>query len=172
VADACDIRDHGVPDEDHNDIPDECEPVTAGLDIRPGGCPNPLNLRSRGVLTAAIVGGPGLDVADIDVSSLFLERSDGIGGSVRPLAGLPGPGTTIEDAATPLSGTTCECHELAGDGIDDLLLKFSTQELVESLELSPLAAGTSVPLKITGALHNGRPLEASDCIVITGASKP
>jgi glucose/arabinose dehydrogenase len=46
-----------------------------GFDIRPGGCSNPLNPRSRGVLPAAIVGTETFDVSTIDVSSIRLRRA-------------------------------------------------------------------------------------------------
>ncbi len=168
-ADFCDIRDGGIPDVDQDGVPDECEPVA--LDIRPGACPNPLNPRSRGVLPVAVVGSDIFDVTEIDVESLVLTRADGVGGSVRPLSHRHGPRVKVKDVATPFSGPLCDCHELRGDGIDDLGMKFSTRKLVRNLELESLSVGTEVPLTVSGTLRDGTPFEASDCILITGGSR-
>jgi glucose/arabinose dehydrogenase len=54
-------------------------PTQPSLDIKPGNCPNPLNRRSHGVLTVALVGVEGFNVTDVDVSSLSLS----LGGPVR-----------------------------------------------------------------------------------------
>lgn len=54
-------------------------PAQPTLDIKPGGCPNPLNPRSHGVLPVALVGTEGFDVTDVDVSTLTISR----GGPVR-----------------------------------------------------------------------------------------
>ncbi len=140
------------------------------LDIKPGSCPNPVNPRSRGVVPMAIVGSSSFDVTRIDVDSLTLARADGVGGIVTPMTGNRGPRAQTEDLATPLSGDPCSCHELGGDGIDDLLLKFSTPDLGMTLELAALERGTSVVLTLRGALLDGTEFEAFDCIVIPGRS--
>ncbi len=170
-ADFCDIRDGGIPDVDQDGVPDECETIEAKLDIRPGACPNRLNTRSRGVLPVAVVGSETFDVTQIDAESLVLRRADGVGGSVRPLSNRHGPRVKIKDVSTPFSGPLCDCHELRGDGIDDLGMKFSTRKLVRSLELAGLSPGASVPLTLSGTLRDGTPFEASDCILITGGSR-
>ena len=54
--------------------------VGASLDIKPGACPNPLNVRSRGVVPMAVLGSESFDVTEIDVDSLALTRTDGAGG--------------------------------------------------------------------------------------------
>ncbi|MDO8628943.1 MAG: hypothetical protein Q7R41_00475, partial [Phycisphaerales bacterium] len=167
--DFCDIQYGGLPDVDEDGIPDECEPQ-ATLDIRPGACPNPVSPRSHGVLPAAIVGSSTLDVTQIDTASLELRRADGVGGSVAPLFGPPGPGIQVADVATPFAGSTCDCHGLGPDGTDDLVVKFSTAEMVRSLELESFSPGTPVELTVTGSMNDGTPFEASDCIVIAGGS--
>jgi hypothetical protein len=169
-ADFCDIRDGHSRDVDADGVPDECEVITAALDIKPGTCPNPFNPKSQGVLPVAVVGSPTFDVTQVDTATLSLRRSDGVGGSVRPLSGPPGPGIHFEDVATPFSGPECGCNELGADGIEDLTLKFSTPELVASLELGSLPAGASVALTVTGAMHDGTRFAASDCILLTGAA--
>ena len=116
----------------------------------------------------AIVGGDSLDVTQIDVGTLTLRRADGVGGIVVPLSGPPGPGITIDDVATPFTDERCDCHSLGGDGIDDLLLKFSTRELPGALQLSELPSGASMMLTLSGSLLDGTAFEASDCVVIPG----
>jgi hypothetical protein len=52
------------------------------------------------------------------------------------------------------------------DGIMDLSLKFSTQDVVEALELGDLAPGAVLELVISGSFADGTTFEASDCITI------
>lgn len=169
-ADLCDIRDGRSRDVDGDGIPDECEVVTALLDIKPGACPNPFNPKSHGVLPVAVVGSPTFDVTQVDTDSLALKRADGVGESVRPLSGPPGPGIRFEDVATPFSGPECGCNDLGADGLEDLTLKFSIPDLAQALQLSSFAAGASVELTLSGTLRDGTPFRASDCIVLSGAA--
>jgi len=143
--------------------------VLAHLDIKPGACPNPLNTGSRGVLPAAIVGSGELDVAEIDMASITLSRADGVGGQVQPLSGRQGPRTAIDDVASPFDGEPCDCHTLTGDGIDDLVLKFSIVELAEALELDSIERGTVLTLTVSGTFLNGGAFSASDCILVKHA---
>ena len=137
------------------------------LDIKPGSCPNPVNPKSRGVVPMAVVGSESFDVADIDIDSLWLGRG-AVRAQVQPLMGPPGPGITIDDVATPVGGGWCECAELGGDGIDDLLLKFDTVEMVAALELDTLQSGVVIKLTLSGTLLDGTPFTADDCILIPG----
>ena len=119
-------------------------------------------------MPTAVVGSESLDVTEIDGNTLTLRRADGVGGVVTPLSGPPGPGITTGDVATPFTGDLCDCHGLGGDGIDDLLLKFSTRELVGAFELCELPGGASVMLTLAGSLLDGTVFEGSDCVVIPG----
>ena len=141
------------------------EPLTVPLDIKPGSCPNPLNRGSRGKLPVAILGTAGFDVSMIDVATIALSRADGIGGTVAPLQGPPGPGIHMEDVGTPFCGEACECHEMEGDGICDLTMKFSTPEVVQMLELADVEPGT-LELVVSGSLLDGTPFSASDCVLL------
>ncbi len=136
------------------------------LDIKPGSCPNPFNRHGNGVLPVALVGTVEFDPAEVDLSTLQLSRADGVGGSVAPNEGPPGPHSVLEDAATPFDGEGCECHDLGGDGIDDLSMKFKTRDLVDALELDDLSGGAMVELVLSGSLLDGTTFVASDCIVI------
>ncbi|MFW6186237.1 MAG: LamG-like jellyroll fold domain-containing protein, partial [Halobacteriota archaeon] len=116
--DSCPLR-----PEDYNGFYDEdgC-PDKIFVDIKPGSCPNPLNLKSKGVLPVAILGTEDFDVSDIDPVTVKLE-------GVAPLR------WSYEDVSTPYEGELCGCNDLNGDGYTDLSLKFDVKELVESLEL-------------------------------------
>ena|GEM_PF-2883443 len=137
------------------------------VDIKPGSCPNPFNRTSHGVLPVALLGTDESDITQIDISSIRLSRADGIGGEVAPNEGPPGPHSVFEDVATPFAGAPCDCHDLEGDGFDDLSVKFRSDDVVEVLELEDLASGAEVELKVTGKLLNGIPFTiGSDCIMI------
>ncbi len=171
IPDECDIASGTSGDLNGNGIPDECEVVDAyvKLDIKPGSCPNPLARASRGVLPVALVGTQSFDVFDVDVDSLRLSRADGVGGSVAPADGPPGPQARVEDVATPFDGEPCDCDELGGDGLDDLLLKFSNRDLVDVLELNDLIAGAFVQLCLSGTLLDGTTFAVCDCIRLAGS---
>ncbi len=135
-----------------------------GLDIKPGSCPNSFNRNSHGVLPVALVGTDSFDPTEVDLSTVLLTRADGVGGSVAPHEGPPGPHSEFEDAATPFDGQPCDCHELGGDGVTDLSMKFKTDDVVAALQLNDLSAGDLVELVVSGALLDGTPFSASDCI--------
>ena len=42
----------------------------------------------------------------------------------------------FEDVGTPFDGEWCDCHDLEGDGIIDLMMHFKTDDVVEALELN------------------------------------
>ena len=140
--------------------------IVAYLDIKPGSCPNSLNLHGHGVLSAAIVGTAEFDVTQIDVDTLVLTRADGVGGGVTPLMGPPGPGIHVDDVATPFDGEPCECHEYEGDGIDDLTIKFDNDLVVTELQLTEFPGGTVVELVVSGQLLDGTEFGGTDCIRI------
>ncbi len=165
VPDECDIADGTSDDNDGDGIPDECV-LVLDMDIKPGSCPNPFNRHGNGVLPVALVGSGDFDPMQVDLSTLQLSRADGVGGSVGPNEGPPGPHSVFEDVATPFDGEGCECHDLGGDGIDDLSMKFRTRDLVDALELDDLSGGAVVELVLSGSLLDGTPFVAGDCIVI------
>ena len=147
----------------------------AHLDIRPDSCPNPVNPKAKGVVPVALVGSLAVDAAMVDPNSLMLSRADGVGEGVSPLSGDRGPGMVIADLATPVDGEPCACQEPddhgVGDGIDDLMLKFSTSEMSRAFELDALRPGSTVELVLRGALQDGTTFRATDCIVIPGTDR-
>ncbi len=136
--------------------------TVAALDFKPGSCPNPLNRNSHGVLPVALVGSADFNVLDVDLNSIVMTRADGVGGEVAPHVGPPGPHSVIEDVATPFDGEPCDCHEVGGDGIPDLSVKFSTQALLDDLEAAD--ARGEIELVLSGNLLDGTPFTASDCV--------
>ncbi len=130
------------------------------IDIKPGSCPNPLNVKSKGVLPLAILGTESFDVTQIDPASVKLE-------DVPPLR------WAYVDVATPfvpsLGKEDCleDCNELCGDGYEDLILNFNRQEIVAAL--GEVIDGECIVVTITGNLleqFNGTPIVGEDVLLI------
>ncbi|MHC4575609.1 MAG: hypothetical protein ACYS76_16065 [Planctomycetota bacterium] len=133
--------------------------LPAGIDIKPGGCPNPLNLESKGVLCVAVLGSEDLDVTDIDPVSVRLE-------GVAPVR------SSLQDVSTPVAddANACDCGEQGNDGYTDLVLKFKTQDVVAELipDSGELAKGDVLALTLTAGLTNGKMIAGADCVVLVG----
>ena len=129
------------------------EDLQVTIDIKPQSCPNPLNVKSKGVLPVAILGTEDFDITDIDLASIRL-------------AGVAPIRSSIEDVSTPLleKEYECDCITEGEDGIDDLTLKFNTQEIVGVL--GEVADGDELVLTLTGELYDGTLIEGEDCIII------
>jgi len=128
------------------------ETIRVTFDVRPGRCPNPLNVKSKEPFFAAILGTANLDVSHIDVGSLRVL------GSVAPVrSGLGDVGSP------PATATACACPG-GRDGIPDLTLRFSAADIMASL--GPVANGDSRQVPLTGNLLDGTPLQGTDCVVI------
>jgi hypothetical protein len=139
-------------------------PMGPFMDIKPGSCPNSFNRKSNGVLPVALLGTDSVDIAQVDFASLQLSRADGVGGSVMPNDGPPGPSPSYEDVSAPFMGEECECAEMDPDGSMDLVLHFRTQDTVAALEMNGLPAGALVPLVLQGTMLDGTPFQATDCV--------
>ncbi len=128
------------------------------IDIKPGSCPNPLNVKSRGFLPVAILGSEDFDVYSVDIASIRL-------------AGVAPIRSSFEDVAAPVSnGNDCECSTEGPDGFLDLTLKFEMQRIVEAI--GEVNHGDELTLKLTGVLSYGTHIEGSDCVIIHGRHKP
>lgn len=136
--------------------------LTVDFDIKPESCPNPLNLKAKGLLPVAILGTPAFDVSDIDPASITLE-------------GVPPIRSNIEDVAAPVAtrDDVCDCTTDGADGFNDLSLKFDTQDIVAAL--GSVNDGDEVILTLMGQLLDGTPIDGMDCVIIKskgrGASK-
>lgn len=129
------------------------EVVEVAVDIKPQSCPNPLNVKSRGVLPVATLGTEDFDVSTIDPASIRL-------------AGVAPIRSSVEDVSTPVedSQDVCDCATQGADGYTDLTLKFDTQEIVSAL--GEVADGDVLVLTLTGKSFDGIPIEGKDCIVV------
>jgi hypothetical protein len=132
--------------------------VAVAVDIQPGLCPNPLDVRSTSLLPVAILGTDTFPVKDIDVSSVQLE-------------GVSAVSNRFADVATPLSegSLPCDCTTEGADGYRDLILNFRMQDIVAVL--GSVANNDTIVLTLTGILRNrlGSTLvEGSACVVIMG----
>ncbi len=135
------------------------KPATlVAVDIKPGSCPNPVNVKSKSVLPIAILGTEDVNVITIDPTSVRLA-------GVAPLR------RGYEDVSAPVSDSNdCNCVEVGPDGFLDLTLKFKTQEIVEAI--GDVNDGDVLELPLTGVLSDGSPIEGADCILIRGRHKP
>ncbi len=132
------------------------------FDIKPGSCRNPVNVKAKGVLPAAILGGEAFDVTQVDPASVRLE-------GVAPLR------WNLEDVATPYDGPpegAYDCSEEGPDGWTDLTLKFENQEIIAAL--GDIEDGDVLVLNVTGNLKEefgGTAIEGRDVVVILKKGK-
>jgi hypothetical protein len=138
--------------------------VPVELDMKPGSCVNPLNLKNMGKFPVAILGSAELDVYEIDELTLQIEGVSPVRVSYEDVAGPP-----AEQAL-------CACPESGHDGYTDMVLKFSTPQLAVALE--GVVAGEERMLVLTGKfLPDGSglqpaPIVGTDCVVIRGVRVP
>lgn len=128
------------------------------VDIKPGSCPNPVNVKSHGVLTVAVLGSEDLDASAIVATSVRLGEVEAFRDSYDDVAG------GVADA------NDCSDHTSGPDGYQDLVLKFKTQDIVQSF--GEVSQGDILTLNLTGVLEDETPIEGQDCIVIVGKHKP
>ncbi|HEX9945029.1 MAG TPA: hypothetical protein VGG03_23720 [Thermoanaerobaculia bacterium] len=139
--------------------------IEVPVDIKPGSCPNPLNLKSQGVLPVAVLSTADFDVSDIDLASITLL-------GVHPLR------SAFEDVATPFEPfvgkqSRNDCTQAGPDGLIDLTLKFSRQEIVAAIEATfgPVADGAVLVLPLEGELLDGTLILGEDVIVVLRKGK-
>jgi hypothetical protein len=162
---------------------DSCNPVTGectsslmvSVDIKPGSCQNPLNVRSRGILPVVIYGAEAFDVSSLDPTAIGFSI-EGVDTLVPPLR------WSYEDVgAPPLNGKQCTCDDIdeedidedesLADGFTDLKLKFSVPSLVEGLGLAAFGRDQGKPratvlLSIVAINADGTPVMGQDCVQI------
>ena len=148
-----------------------------GFDIKPGSCPNPVNVKSKGVLPAAIMGTGNLDVTQLDPSSLKLRLKGTEDGGVSPLrwsyadVGEPfEPFIGKEDCFEDCLACSCPDDNL------DLVFHFDTQEVVAALvaALGEVNDEDCLVLEIIGNLKEefgGTPIVGEDVVRILKKGK-
>lgn len=109
-------------------------PATILVDIKPGDDVSPINLKSQGVIPVAIMGSDVFDVNEIDRTTLRF-----------------GPG-----GAMPAHKDLGHLADLNGDGIDDLMTHYRTQE-------AGLSVGDTEAC-VTGATLGGESFEGCDAV--------
>ena len=132
-------------------------PRVVPVDIKPTSCPNPLNIKSKGVLPVAILGTDEIDVTQVDPGSVLLE-------GVSPLR------WDLEDVATPFYPFTdkedcfLDCTDEGPDGYLDLTLKFDTQEVAAAI--GPVTDQECLVLHLTANRLDGQAIVGEDVVVI------
>jgi hypothetical protein len=126
------------------------------VDVKPCDWLSAINTDSKGVTTVAVLGCDYLDVTQIDPASIRLEGKHCLRWS-------------IEDVASPGDGALAEeVWDLGGpDGVDDLVVKFDTPEIAETL--AAIGDGARTRLWLTGSLHEeygGRLIQGYDTVLV------
>jgi hypothetical protein len=134
------------------------------LDVRPGDCPNEVDVRSRGWVPVGLLGTATFDVRDVKLRTLRLARADGKGRWVRPMGVWRSRGL-IRDVGSPTQSG--DCTGAAGsDGVLDLALHFRAQSMVRQMRLRDVPGGETVSVILTGELSDGTEFSATDCIKV------
>ena len=129
----------------------EAEPkiIPAKVDIKPGNCLNPLNIRSRGVLPVAIHTDENLDATQVDPTTVLLM---GVAPLAHDLEYVP------------------DCSSDKPDEEDlDLVLKFDAAEIVKAI--GDVNDGTVLTLQLTGKLEDGTEIAGEDAVAIVAKTK-
>jgi hypothetical protein len=144
------------------------------VDIKPQSCPNPFQVKKKGVLPVAILGTEEFDVGEVDPASVRLVNLVDPGNSDLHVAPLR---WSIEDVATPYEPFTgkqgaYDCNEFGSDGYSDLTLKFEAQEVVAVL--GEVHDGDVLVLQLIGNLQEefgSTPIIGEDVIRILKKAK-
>ena len=126
-------KDGGV---DSDELELTVEFLGIGVDIRPGGSANPVNLSGNGVIQVAILSSADFDATTVDPATLL------VGDAANP-------GTA---AATRPNGTyQVHVQDVNHDGLPDLMVHVRVSDLVENGDLT----ATTTSLVVQGFLENG-----------------
>jgi Lectin C-type domain len=145
--------------------------IEVSVDIKPGSCPNPLNVRSKGVLPVAVLGTEDFDVTMIDPGTVGLHREGVEDEQGDPIIVSP-LRWAYEDVATPFEGDKDNCYDCSEEGPDgflDLTLKCDMQEIV--VALGDVEDGDCLALALEGQVLDGMPIVGEDVVVILKKGK-
>lgn len=135
--------------------------MAVAVDVKPTSCPNPFNVKAKGVLPVAVVGLQDFDVRQIDPTSVKLE-------------GVPPLRWAYEDVATPYrpfleKQGPMACTPAGRDGLLDLTLHFDHPAVAAALNPPPAADREVRTLKLTGSLKaefGAKPIAGEDVAII------
>lgn len=133
-----------------SDTPINLQPPVneVAIDIKPGGNPNNINLKSRGVVPVAV-----LTTEDFDASTID-------------------PDTVLFAGASPVRSMLCDVDD---DGNDDLLFHFKTQKLLKSDNnpdgLDENSTKATLMAKLIGTMTSAMTTETTDGEVIQGTDE-
>jgi hypothetical protein len=144
------------------------------VDIKPGSCPNAFNLKQKGLMPAAIMGSPLLDVAELDMNSVKLCLTDDEDNCISPVkVELLDAGifcSECKDCNCISYDPVCVDEVCVYDDINDLALKFNSTDIVDLLgtEYTP---GDFVEMIIKANYYESNisdqpELQGQDCIII------
>jgi hypothetical protein len=119
-------------------VASEPEVLKVSIDIKPGGNPNPINLKSQGTVPVAILGTGDFDATTVDPTTVTL-------------AGAP---VKLKKNGTPMAAY----EDANGDGRVDLVLHVSTKDL----QLD----GSSTEAVLTGHTYDGTAITGTDTVRI------
>ena len=156
-------------------LPAACQ---TSVDVHPTSCPNPVNIKSNGLVPAAILGTGDFDVNDINISAgikMQLRSDYGVAGT--PF--VSGYSIAFEDVSTPedLSAYNgiCDlpkgaCNEYGPDGYLDLTVKFPAQGKGGNYGVADLLMGfekgEAVTVIISWTMNGGQEWFGRDVIVV------
>lgn len=139
--------------------------TTPHFDLKPGSCPNPIQIRGGGAWTSLPGGllGNGFDVTQVQLPSVRLQRTNPsaylFDAQVVPIQ------LGFADVGTPFNPQSpCDCAALGPDGILDISVHFDKANAITILKLDHEADGSSVPLQLVGLTTGTLSLfAATDC---------
>ena len=131
------------------------------IDIKPGLCPNPLNINEWGGLSVALLGTESFDVKTVNPETVRLKGIAPMCWSIRDVATpyVPYIGKQDENA----------CWTYGADGYKDLVFHFSVLDLLMVGALENAEAGDVLLLQLTGNLKEefgSYPFIGEDFIII------
>ena len=127
--------DDGYGGTDSDDVSVTVVAIPVSFDVKPDDNNNKVNSKSKGVIPTAILGSADLDVTSVDVASLRF-----------------GPGNAGE------SHGKGHVEDVNGDGFDDLVLHFKTQD-------SNLPKGNTTAC-VVGTTTDGWAIEGCDSVSV------
>lgn len=143
--------------------------LAAHVDIKPGSCPNPINVASNGNIPVAILGTQYFNASQIDPATIELHVGSPMATGVAPMNW-----NSLGDVATPQMTLVNDCYDcttLTADGYADLRLRFNTQAVIAALPTN-VTNGTCLPVYITGELFDGSPFRGRDMVRIIIGGNP